>query len=329
MTSSTSSSRPGEFELIRKLFAPLSRGFPGAFELTDDAAAITPPPGHDIVLTTDAVVEGVHFFNDDPPETIAKKALRVNLSDLAAKGARPHAYLVALALPDWIDHSWLESFARGLGEDQAEFGVTLAGGDTVRTPSALMIAITLTGFVSEGTILRRAGARPGDRVFVTGTIGDAGAGLALLKDHSNLSEAAALIARYRVPEPRLMFGQGLGGVASAALDVSDGLVADLGHIAETSGVRIEINAQNVPLSEAYVSLHGRTTASLIRAATAGDDYEIAFTAPPERRAEIETVARRTNTLVTEIGLVAAGESVRLLDGQGCEIPVDRKGYAHF
>ena len=329
MTSSTSKRRPGEFELIRKLFAPLSRGLAGAHELTDDAATVTPPAGHDVVLKTDAIVEGVHFLRDDPPEAIAKKALRVNLSDFAAKGASPHAYLLALALPDWPDFEWLKSFARGLGEDQSDFAVVLAGGDTVRTPSALTVAITLTGFVPSGRMLRRAGAKPGDRVFVTGTMGDAGAGLALLRERASGHAVETLIARYRLPEPRLALGLCLRDMASAALDVSDGLLADLEHIADTSGVRIEVDADRVPLSGAYVALRGRSTASLIQAATAGDDYEIAFTAPPEMRPEIEAAATRTSTSVTEIGRVTKGDAVCLLDAAGREVPVGKKGYAHF
>lgn len=323
--------RPGEFELIHQLFAPLSRDLPGAFGLRDDVALLTPPDGHQVVLKTDAIVEGVHFRKCDPPETIAKKALRVNISDFAAKGADPRAYLLALALPAWPDMKWLEHFAKGLAEDQAAFGVTLAGGDTDRTAGVLSIAVMMTGFVPEGTMIRRDGAKPGDAVFVTGTIGDAGGGLDVLNADASVQEGweEVLVSRYLVPHPRLAFGQRLRGLASGALDISDGLIADLWHIAEVSLVHIEIDALRVPVSRELVLLRGESEAAIARAATSGDDYEIAFTAPPTRRKEIEDMAAVTNTPVTEIGRVTAGEGVALLDAQGRPISLASKGYSHF
>lgn len=325
------SGRPGEFEIIKTYFAPLSRAHPGAFGLTDDVAVLSPPAGHDLVLKTDAVVESVHFNRSDPPNTIAKKALRANISDFAAKGATPSVYLLALALPDWPDGHWLEQFAKGLAEDQAEFNVTLAGGDTDRTPGALTVAVMMTGFVPHGTVIRRSGAKPGDVVFVTGTVGDAGAGLALLKGDSvpRNSGEEYLIARYRVPRPRLAFGRSLRGIATAALDVSDGLIADLGHVAEVSHVRIEVDAVHVPLSDAFIQLRGRDISVIAEAATAGDDYEIAFCARPYCRPLLERIAAETNTRVTEVGRVIAGEGVALVNEEGHEIKLDRRGYAHF
>jgi thiamine-monophosphate kinase len=331
MTSSTSNIRLGEFELIHKLFAPLSRELPGAFELADDVAVLPVPEGHELVLKTDAVVEGVHFHTSDPPETIAKKALRVNISDFAAKGASPRVYLLALALPNSLDMAWLEDFARGLAEDQEEFGVILAGGDTVGTPGALTIAVMMSGFVPRGSVIRRNGAAPGDIVYVTGTLGDAGGGLELLKTESlkRTDWEAELIARFRVPHPRLAFGQGLRGLASASLDVSDGLIADLGHIADVSHVRIEIFAERIPVSQALRQLCGEGLPAVVRAATAGDDYEIAFTASPRHRVAIHETATRTNTCVAEIGRVAVGEGAVLLDAHGDEISLARRGYTHF
>jgi thiamine-monophosphate kinase len=331
MTNSTSSVRPGEFELIRTLFAPLSRALSGAFGLADDVAVLSPPEGNEIVLKTDAVIEGVHFYKSDPPETIAKKALRVNISDFAAKGATPHAYLLALGLPDWPDSTWLERFVRGLAEDQAEFNVTLVGGDTDQTPGPLTIAVMMTGFVPEGTLVRRNGAAVGDIVYVTGTIGDAGGGLELLRAGTpNQTEwKAELVTRYRVPRPRLAFGQLLRGIASASLDVSDGLIADCGHIAEVSNVRIEIDARRVPLSAALLQLRGDDLAAVVNAVTAGDDYEIAFTASATQRNAIVTAAERSNTKITEIGCVAAGGGVVLLDAKGGEVHLPHKGYTHF
>jgi len=330
MTSS-SSDRPGEFELIARLFAPLATA-PGAFGLTDDAAIITPPAGEELVVTTDALVEAVHFLRSDPPASIAKKSLRMNLSDLAAKGAAPIAYLLALSLPDATDMAWLKTFAHGLGEDQREYGVSLIGGDTTRTPGPLTLAITALGSVPRGTMIRRAGAKKGDLVFVSGTIGDAGAGLAILKGEGVAIPDAVrdeLVARYREPSPRVSLGPALRGLASAALDVSDGLLADLGHIAETSQVRIEVDAGRIPLSPALLALRGNDLAALVRAATAGDDYEIAFTAPERARSAILKIAAEACVPVTEIGRVQAGHGVALLDSAGHEIAVPRTGYVHF
>lgn len=330
MPPGSSEARPGEFALIAELFAPLAATAPGAFGLTDDAAVFAPPAGHEVVLKTDAIVEGVHFLRDDPPETVAKKALRVNLSDLAAKGARPAGYLMALLLPEWPDMAWLRAFAGGLAGDQAEFGLALMGGDTSATPGPLAIAISAYGVVPAGAMIRRAGAKPGDLVFVSGTVGDAGAGLAVLRGAGGgARQFPALVARYRVPTPRLALGGALRGLASAGLDVSDGLIADLGHLAEVSRVRVAVDAARVPLSDALRSLWGETTAARARAATAGDDYELAFTAPAEARGRVLEAARRTATAVTEIGRVEPGQGCVLLDEAGREIALARKGFTHF
>ncbi|MGD0142159.1 MAG: thiamine-phosphate kinase [Rhizomicrobium sp.] len=331
MTSSNSD-RPGEFELIARLFAPLARGAPGAFGLIDDAAVIAPPAGEELVVTTDALVEGVHFLRSDPPGTIAKKSLRMNLSDLAAKGATPMAHLLALSLPDWPDLAWLDAFARGLGEDQNTYGISLIGGDTTRTPGPLTLAITALGSIPQGALIRRAGAKPGDRVFVSGTIGDAGGGLALLKGESatvSAAEREMLIARYREPSPRVALGPALRGIASAALDVSDGLLADLGHIADVSKVRIVVEAARIPLSPALRALWGDDTAARSKAATAGDDYEIAFTAPESSRNAILKAAVQTAVAIAEIGRVEEGRGVALLDESGRDIEVGNRGFVHF
>jgi thiamine-monophosphate kinase len=283
---------------------------------------------HDLVVTTDALVEGVHFLADDPPDSIAKKALRANLSDLAAKGAEPAGYLLALTLPARISMSWLEAFARGLGEDQRTFAVPLLGGDTTATPGPLTLAITAMGYVPVGALIRRAGAKAGDGVYVSGTIGDAGGGLALLKGgKSDINAAGELIDRYRLPSPRLALGRALQGVASAALDVSDGLIADLSHIAEVSRVRITVEAGRIPRSPALRALWGDTAEAIVRAATAGDDYEIAFTSSSERR--VVEAAKLAGVGVTRIGRVEEGSGVALLDSSGREIAVARAGFTHF
>lgn len=329
MTSSDSDSRrPGEFELIAQLFAPLAKS-PGAFGLTDDAALVTPPPGCDLVVTADALVEGVHFFVDDPADSIAKKALRVNLSDLAAKGAEPTSYLLVLSLPSRVDMEWLRQFAGGLAEDQQSFGISLVGGDTTSTPGPLTIAITAFGHVPAGSMIRRAGAQTGDLVFVSGTIGDGGAGLACLKGEcASLSsdEREYLVRRYRLPEPRLRLGQALRGLASAALDVSDGLLGDLEHIAEVSAVRIAVDAGRIPLSAAARAAWVENAA--VRAAISGDDYEIAFTLPASKRDAALAAASESGIPVSEIGRVVAGQGAALLDSEGREIPLSRKGFTH-
>lgn len=319
--------RPGEFELIARLFAPLAGRAAGAFDLTDDAAVLAPPRGQDVVLKTDAIVEGVHFLRDDPAGAIAQKALRVNLSDLAAKGAVPAGYLMTLLLPNWPDMAWLTAFAEGLCSDQEEFGLSLMGGDTSSTAGPLAISIAAFGYVPTGAMIRRAGAKPGDLVFVSGTIGDAGAGLAVLNGEADRMDFEHLVARYRTPLPRVALGAALRGIASASLDVSDGLIADLGHISEASNVCIEVEASRIPLSPALRMLWGKD--AVLRASTSGDDYEIAFTAPALRREEVFAAASMTGVPVTEIGRVKAGSGVALLDAGGAEIAVEHKGFVHF
>ncbi len=320
------SDRPSEFELISRLFVPLATE-PGALGLTDDACLLEQKAGCDLVVTTDAMIEGVHFLGSDPADLIAGKALRVNLSDLAAKGATPAGYLLAIAVPRSREYAWLECFARGLSDDQKAFGVSLLGGDTTATPGPLTLSVTALGYVPAGTMIRRSGARSGDGVYVSGTIGDAGAGLALLKGELQAgTDAGFLVGRYRRPTPRLALGQALRGIASAALDVSDGLLADLGHIAEVSKVRITVEADRIPRSEALRRLWvGRD--GIVRAATAGDDYEIAFSAPSDPA--VLAAGRKAGVPVSRIGRVEAGQGVVLVDGAGQEIPVGRTGFVHF
>ena len=285
-----------------------------------------PRAGHELVVTTDAIIAGVDFFASDPPGSIAQKALRVNLSDLAAKGAAPIGYLLTLAIPRSIKTAWLRAFTKGLRRDQTTFGVTLLGGDISSTPGPLCFAVTAFGQVPKGKAILRSGAKPGDLVFVTGTIGDSGGGLAALKSKRR---DPALINRYRIPEPRVAFGTKLRGLASAAIDVSDGLLADLGHICEVSNVSIAVDAKRVPLSIALRAAWGATDAATARAAVAGDDYEIAFTAPPRHRAKIFAAARAANTRVSEIGVVGRGWGVELIGREGKAMRVKQKGWQHF
>ena len=318
--------------MIAKLFAPLAANDPGAFALTDDAATLQVPADHELVVTKDMLVEGVHFLRDDPPDLLARKALRVNLSDLAAKGATPRNYLLGLSVAPWISDEWLTRFAAGLADDQKRFAVMLSGGDTTATKGPLTVSITAIGTVPLGRVIRRKGARPRDVVFVTGSIGDAGAGLAVLKGEGvGLSDfdRSALISRYQLPEPRVSLGRQLLGLASSALDVSDGLLADLGHIAHISDVRISVDAAKVPVSRAARALWGEGHDALVRAATSGDDYEIAFTAPASARARIQELSRSSGVAINEIGRVEGGSGVHLLDERGKSIPVTRAGFTHF
>lgn len=305
-----------EFGIISRYFAPLAGE--GAFSLQDDAALIAARPGFDLVVTTDAISEGTDFFAFDPAGTIAQKALRVNLSDLAAKGAEPFAYLLNLLLPHSIAPDWLAAFAEGLGRDQHEFGISLLGGDTGATDGPLTIAVTAFGYVPQGKMIRRAGARIGDAVYVTGSIGEAGGGLAIFKREKHSlsdSERDQLTARYRVPEPPVSFAAPLRQIAHAAVDISDGLIADLGHIASASAVRIVVEGEQVPLSGPLRALWGDQT--LLRAVTAGDDYQIAFTAPPGLEGPF-----------TRIGRVEEGEGVEfLIAGRTAVLP--SSGYRHF
>jgi thiamine-monophosphate kinase len=331
MTSSSSRrKRLGEFEIIAKFFAPLASES-GAFGLKDDVATLAHRSGQELVLKTDAIVEGVHFLSDDPADLVARKALRVNLSDLAAKGAEPVGYLLSLSINAKTGTPWIKRFAQGLAHDQKTFGLSLLGGDTTATPGPTTVSVTAIGWSPLGALPRRSGAKPGDLVFVSGRIGDAGAGLALLQEKSRAKGKSytTLVSRYRLPEPRLALGRALRGIAHATIDVSDGLLADLGHIAETSKVRIAIKADAIPLSAAFVDKLGKKRRAIVHAATAGDDYEIAFTAPPSARDALKRAAAQTGTPVTEIGRVEGGKGVVLLDASGKRIPVKRAGYTHF
>ncbi|MGF1640325.1 MAG: thiamine-phosphate kinase [Rhodospirillales bacterium] len=331
-----------EFELIARYFAPLAAGTPGALGLTDDAAVLKVAGGCGLVVTTDTLVSGVHFLPDDPPETIAAKLLGVNLSDLAAMGARPLAYTMSMALPtaqrDDERCRWLDGFVRGLSARQAEAELYLIGGDTVATPGPLCLTITALGTVVPGTELRRSGARAGDAIYVSGTIGDATLGLrALAGTLPPLSEAlrATLITRYRVPEPRLALGQRLVGVAHAAADVSDGLVADLGHICDASGLSATLWVTRTPLSAAAAEAV-RAEPELLRSVlTGGDDYELVFTASADAAPSIAAIAGELGVRLTEIGRMdpapAADRTarVRIVDPGGAPVDLGPGGFRHF
>ena len=323
----------GEDSLIARYFRPLATD-PGAFQLDDDAAVLK-ADGDDIVVTTDAIVEGVHFLPDDPPDTIARKALRVNLSDLAAKGATPAGFVLTLALRH-ADGAWLKPFAAALGEDAKQFGCPLLGGDTVSTPGPLMISVTAFGRVPAGKMVHRSGAKPGERVMVTGTIGDAALGLAVLKGgkvHAATSDATArdaLIERYRVPQPRVTLAEIVRAHASAAMDVSDGLAGDLAKLCGVSGVSAAIDLASVPLSDAARGLVSRGVVALEALIAGGDDYEILCTIPEDRVEAFTRAALGAGVAVSSIGTVVAGTSApKFIDQQGREVALERLSYSHF
>jgi thiamine-monophosphate kinase len=316
--------RPGEFELIERHFRPLARAAAGALGLSDDAALLDIPSGHKLVVTADALTAGVHFFADDPPGLIARKMLRVNLSDLAAMAATPLAYLMTCALPADVDEDWISAFVAGLAQDQDEFAIALVGGDTTATPGPLSLSVTALGTVKSGRELRRSGARAGDLVAVSGTIGDAALGLARLQGRLEpFIGEPQLIERYRLPQPRLTLASKLAGLATAGMDVSDGLVGDLGHICSASGLSAVIQASRVPFSapaRAVLETQPELREVLL---TAGDDYELLFTLPEGRESELAGLP------VTIIGRMEAGTGVRVLDGDGRPMDVGVGGYRHF
>jgi len=326
------SDRPGEFELIARYFAPLARRFPGAFDLLDDAATLSVEPGHELVVTTDAVVADVHFLADDPPESVGRKALRVNLSDLAAKGARPIAYLLDAVFNKDVEEPWIAGFAAGLGEDQDEFDIALIGGDTAATPGPTTLAITALGLVRAGTMLRRSHGRPGDDIYVSGTIGDGALGLDVRRGAlADLSSAARahLEDRYRRPQPRVVLGPALIGIARASIDISDGLIADLGHVVRASKCRATVDVSRLPLSAAARQALHLAPSALARILGGGDDYEVLFTAPPEAADRLARLAAGLSLPLTPIGTLTEGEGVSIRDQDGREIPLEHVGWQHF
>jgi thiamine-monophosphate kinase len=326
--------RPGEFELIARHFAPIAGA--GGLGLLDDAGLLRPARGYEIVVTADALVAGVHFFADDPPASIARKALAVNLSDLAAKGAKPEGFVLSLVLPKGWTEAWLAGFASGLASVAAESGCALIGGDTVSTPGPLMISITAFGSVPAGRMVLRSGARPGDRVLVSGTIGDGALGL---KVHgparpgwvSRLGEAerAFLADRYLHPQPRLALAAGLQSHASAAMDVSDGLVGDLAKLLKASGAGAEIDLDAIPLSQPARAAIMADPALAELAWTGGDDYEILCTASEREYPALVAAAEAAGMALTRIGHVTDKASVATYREKGRARSFAQGSFAHF
>lgn len=350
MTSDDGKNGSGEDRLIARHFAPLAT-HPGALGLSDDVAVMTPPDDCELVLETDAIVAGMHFFADDSPAAIARKALRINLSDLAAKGARPLGFLLSLALPRRpgraapdaaaaavaVDDAWLAAFAAALGEDATAYGCPLYGGDTVASPGPVMISVTVIGAVPAGTLVKRSGARPGDRVLVTGTIGDAALGLVLRMERAGAEdfgltaeERDHLLSRYLEPRPRTALAEAVRTHATAGMDVSDGLAGDLAKLCRVSGVTARVEVGRVPLSGAAHRLLDAAPEHLAAVLSGGDDYEILCTVPPERLASFTAAAEAVGVPVTDIGEIFEGQGApELLGPDGHPLALDRASFSHF
>ncbi len=325
-----------EFSIIEDLFAPLSEGAKGAHHLTDDAASL---PLGDYIVTKDVLIAGVHFRHEDPLDLVAQKVMRANLSDLAAKGARPVGYFLGCVWSAQTSRRDIALFASGLKRDQDQFNLSLFGGDTTvhtdnRAP--MVFSATFFGLPPRSGVVRRDGAADGDDIYVTGSVGDAALGLQALttKEHFSKSEASFFIQRYQIPEPRLTMGSAIAGFASATIDVSDGLVADIGHIIKASGPGLgaQIEAGLIPLSpqgQAWFERQDVTDDALAALASGGDDYELIFTAPPAHRRAVEMAGRAAKTPVTRIGVVVKGDGVRLLNVDRAPIAVISSGYNHF
>ena len=323
----------GEFEFIARLLAPLSKGHPGAFALKDDAAVIAPRAGHELVVTADALVAGRHFLENDDPALVARKALRANLSDLAAMGATPLWYMTSLVWPLGTDRALQARFVEGLKADQDRFGLTLIGGDTTAGEGPFTVAVTAFGEVPAGKAVTRAGARAGDRLIVTGTIGDAGLGLGLARGERapDGEAAAALLERHYLPTPRIALAPALREHARAAIDVSDGLVADAGHVAAASGLALALRLEDMPVSpaaEAWLASQPDEAAARLRLATSGDDYELACALAPERAGAFIAACREAGVEAKEAGVFGAGEGVTV-SFEGRTLPVERGGFTHF
>jgi len=319
-----------EFERIARFFAPLAA--PGGLRLLDDVGLIPGEAGEQYVLKTDAIVEGVHYRPDDPPGQVAQKLLRVNLSDLAAKGATPVGYLLVTCLPPACGEAWLEQFAKGLAADQKRFGIELYGGDSNATPGPATLSVAMFGKVKRGKAVLRSGAKPGDLVYVSGTLGDAALGLAVLKGElAGLDPAGRdfLIRRYRLPEPRLELGRALVGLAHAAADISDGLVADLGHVCTASKLGATIEAKKLPLSKPARAAVQAEPERIFAALGAGDDYELVFAAPAQAGKRLASLSKKLKLPLTPVGRFEKGAGVRVLDAEGRPATVPQTGYRHF
>ncbi|MBZ8132592.1 thiamine-phosphate kinase [Afifella sp. IM 167] len=316
-----------ELSLIDRYLRPLAGR--GALGLLDDAGFLAPAPGEDLVLTKDMISEGVHFLPGDPPASVARKALRVNLSDLAAKGARPVGYLMGLAATGACDEAWLEAFCEGLKGDQEAYGIDLVGGDTVGSPDRITVSVTAIGAVAKGTMVHRSGGHAGDALYVSGTIGGSAVGLALLTERASgdlsAEERDRLVARYREPLPRTALAEAVRCHASASIDISDGLAGDADKLAAASGLAATIEADAIPLDPAIERLGGF---SFEDAVTGGDDYEILAAIPAAKEEAFRRAAREAGVPVARIGALEQGEGRARLVRGGAELALTRRAFVH-
>jgi len=319
-----------EFDIIDRYFKPLTSGDTAALGLSDDAALLDVPNGQQLVVTSDALVSGVHFLNDQSPQDIAHKVVGVNLSDLAAMGAKPRAVFLAAQFPKNTPQDWIAAFAKGFGEALKPSGAVLLGGDTVGTAGPMAFTLTALGYVPKSKALKRSGASVGDALYVSGTIGDAALGL--LCSTQKLAPNAHLMTRYARPEPRLALGQALAdsGLATACIDISDGLVADVAHICETSELNATLEADAVPRSKAAQFYLDQTPDLLGLILNGGDDYELAFTVKPEHILQVESLSAELKSPISKIGVMDTnGTRVRVLDLDGQVIDITQEGYKHL
>ena len=323
---------PSEFELIDRLFRPLAAANIGSASLQDDCSTMPLKQGYEALYTMDTLVEGIHFYKEDPADLIAKKLLRVNLSDLAASGGKVRGYLLALSLPHQVSLTWLESFVGGLREDQSKFNVCLLGGDTTSTQGPITLSMTAIGEVPVNQAVRRSGANPGDDIYVTGCIGDAALALKLFEDlgrEETLQNYPDLYEKYVLPDPPTTFGSMLPSVATACIDISDGFCADLAHICLASNVGAEVELAKIPLSVCAQQLirTKKTYSELVF--SGGDDYELLFTAKKDKRNLINGFGRQSNTLLSRVGSIKHNEGVLILDRVGNEVLANSGGWQHF
>ncbi len=315
-----------EFELIKRHFTrPAANAVLG---VGDDCALVDVTNGMDLAVSMDTLVQGTHFFPDVDPEMLGHKALAVNLSDMAAMGAMPYWAMLALTIPN-VDHAWLGAFAKGFFDLAQEYNVSLIGGDTTRGP-ALCMTVTIMGEVPAGAALRRGGAKAGNDIWVSGNIGDAALAVAHRNGHLVLEADDYREAAMRLyePSPRVPLGQALRGLATSAIDVSDGLLADLTHICRLSNVGATLELANVPVSTIGAK-HINSDAGRNAIVAGGDDYELCFTAHPNSRDSIEDLTKVLGIPLTRVGQIKRGKGVSLLGGDGKAVKIDGRGYDHF
>lgn len=320
-----------EFDLIARYFSPLAHNFPGADGLHDDAAVLSAPEGMEVVATTDTLNERVHFIGDEAPANLARKLLRVNLSDLAAKGTKPWCYLLNLSLPTTCDAAWVEGFAHGLADDQQRYNIALAGGDTTNTQGGIGLTLTAFGLAPKGKTLRRSGGKPGDLLYVTGTIGDGHLGLLAAKNmlDATAEDRAYLLERYRLPDPPVGIAPALAALAHAGMDISDGLAQDLTHLATTSNCGAEINAADIPLSDAAQHWLNTQSDALTRLLSSGDDYQLLLAIPPENAGAADALAESWCQRLTCIGTLTAEKYlVEIRDAEGNLLTLPSDGWQH-